>query len=322
MAPLPEIPSSTNLAGYSALITGSNTGIGFENARQYLQLGVSPVYLAVRNVDKGEQAKRELLSDQVVKRNNPDAVVQIYPVDLASFESIKTFATKFTEEVKQLNILVLNAGVSYMKFVPTKDGGESTFQVNYLSNTLLASYLLPILKASAASSGKPSHLAFVSSSMQNVGGFGTRKVIPEDKNIIEYFNDKSNMALDRYNVSKLLITAYTNELASHVNSDEVIINSMCPGLVATNFDANSPFWLKSIMKIVRTFAARSASDGARALTLATLTGPEGSGKFYSNGKVTPPAAYLATEDGKKFQKKLWAQTQEQLLKIDPTVPAI
>ncbi|KAK6534380.1 hypothetical protein TWF281_005703 [Arthrobotrys megalospora] len=321
MAPtLPRVPSSTDLSGQSVLITGSNTGIGFENARQFLELKASPVYLGVRSVEKGEEAKKQLLNDPNVKKNNPDAVVEVYQVDLASFDSVASFAKRFSE-VKKLNIAVLNAGLSFFKYVPTSDGYETVLQVNYLSNSLLAAHLLPLLKAGAAASGKPSHLAFVSSKMQNLTSLKKDSIKP-DENIVDWFNNKANFGMDRYNVSKLLLTGFTNELASKVDGNQVIINSMCPGLVATNFDTNSPFILKYFMKGVRSLMARTPSEGARALTLAAVTGAEGNGKFYSDGKETPPAPFLSTEDGKKFQKKLWDQTLERLQTVDPTVPSI
>ncbi|KAK6521231.1 hypothetical protein TWF506_001456 [Arthrobotrys conoides] len=319
MAPrIPSIPSSTDLRGQSALVTGSNTGIGFENARQFLQLKASPVYLAVRNLEKGEEAKKLLLDDPEVKSKNPGAVVEIYQVDMASFESVAAFAKKFSE-VKKLNIAVLNAGVSFFKYIPTKDGYETVLQVNYLSNALLATHLLPLLKAGAADSGKPSHLAFVSSNMQHMTSLKKNTIKPNE-NIIDWFNNKANFGMDRYNVSKLLLTGFTNELASKIDSSQVVVNSMCPGLVATNFDTNSPWYLKYLMKGVRSLMARTPSEGARALTLAAITGTEGNGKYYSDGKETPSAALLLTEDGKAFQKKLWDQTLERIQQLDPTSP--
>ncbi|KAK6502944.1 hypothetical protein TWF481_007983 [Arthrobotrys musiformis] len=319
MAPrIPSIPKTVDLTGQSVLVTGSNTGIGFENARQFLRLKASPVYLAVRSSTRGEAAKKLLLEDTIVKSENPGAVVEICEVDLASFDSIAKFAAKFNG-VKQLNIAVLNAGVSFFKYIPTSDGYETVLQVNYLSNALLATHLLPLLKAGAVASGKPSHLAFVSSNMQHMTSFKKTSIKPEE-NIIDWFNNKANFGLDRYNVSKLLLTGFTNEFASKVGSDQVIINSMCPGLVATNFDTNSPFILKYFMKGVRSLMARTPEEGARALTLAATTGPEGSGKYYSDGKETPPAAFLLTEEGKAFQKKLWDQTLERIQTLDPSSP--
>ncbi|KAK6361725.1 hypothetical protein TWF730_005439 [Orbilia blumenaviensis] len=321
MAPrIPNIPSTVDLTGQSVLVTGSNTGIGFENARQFLELKASPVYLGVRNLEKGDEAMTALRNDPKIKKVNPNAVIKLYQVDMASFDSVAAFAKKFSE-VEKLNIAVLNAGVSFFKYIPTGDGYETVLQVNYVSNALLATHLLPLLKAGAVASGKPSHLAFVSSNMQHLTSFKKNSIKP-DENIIDWFNNKANFGMDRYNVSKLLLTSFTNELASKVDPNQVIVNSMCPGLVATNFDTNSPFILKYFMKGVRSLMARTPYEGARALTLAATTGPEGNGKYYSDGKETPPAAFLATDEGKQFQKKLWNQTLERLQQLDPTSPSI
>ncbi|KAF3920741.1 hypothetical protein ABW20_dc0100165 [Dactylellina cionopaga] len=295
MAPkIPDIPTDVNLIGYSVLVTGGNAGIGFENARQYLQMSASPLYLAIH----------------------------IYQVDLSSFDSVTSFTKKFFEEVRSLNIAVLNAGLTVLKYIPTTDGMETTFQVNYLSNAMVATYLIPLLISTATPTGKQSHLTFVSSKMQTVGSFGTKKIIPEDKNIIDWFNDKENMGLDRYNVSKLLVTAYANEIASRVDAHQVVVNSMCPGLVQSGLDNNLPVLLKYAMKFVRSVVARTSSEGARAVTLATLVDTEGNGKFYTDGIITPPASFLSTEAGRAFQKRLWDQTQERLRSLDSSIPSI
>ncbi|KAF3911343.1 hypothetical protein ABW21_db0208927 [Orbilia brochopaga] len=287
MAPrLPDIPTDTDFTGYKILIIGATAGIGLENARQYLQLNVATLYLGVRSIEKGELVKRELLEDPIVKQKNPHADIRLYEVDLASLKSVESFSKKFFEEVHTLNIAVLNAGVALLSYTPTIDGLETTYQVNYLSNALIATYLAPLLTSSAKSSGKLAYLAFVSSMMQNVGGFGTKKVISPEENILDWLGGPTNHAMDRYNITKLLITAYANEMASRIDSDYLVVNSMCPGLVQTGIDNNMPFFIKYPMKLIRSFAGRSPSEGARALTLATLVGREGNGKFYSDANVT------------------------------------
>ncbi|EWC45492.1 hypothetical protein DRE_00891 [Drechslerella stenobrocha 248] len=288
MAPrVPDIPAGTDLTGYSVFITGATAGIGLETARLYLRMNASPVYLGIRNLEKGKQIQQKLLEDKVIKQNNPNADVRLYRLDLASLESVKSFAKGFLAEVKSLDIAVLNAGVVFFNYVPTIDRMETTFQVNYLSNALLASYLVPLLTSTAVSTGKLAHLAFVSSEMQKVGSFGTKTVIPENENIIDWFNDKANHGMDRYNVSKLLLTAYANEIASQVDSRQIVVNSMCPGFVYTSLDDNLPFYAKYLVKGFRYMTAKTPVEGARAVALATLTGPDGSGKFYANGKVSP-----------------------------------
>ncbi|KAK6544869.1 hypothetical protein TWF694_001549 [Orbilia ellipsospora] len=321
MPKVPAFPPNLDFTGHSILVTGANSGLGFASALHYLQLKASTLYLLVRSLEKGEQAKKELLADPLVQKNNPKADIHIYQVDLASLDSLRSFSKKFFNEVQALNVAVLNAGVGYFNYNPTIDKMESTFQVNYLSNAILTSYLVPILKQSALTTGRPSHLTIVSSMMQNRTSFG-ENTIPQSESVFDWFNDPKNMGVSRYGQSKILATAYANEAASRVDPAQVVVNSMCPGFVKTGFDVNSPGFIKYPMKILRSLLARSTEEGARAIVLATITGPEGSGKFFTDGAVTPPASFLLTSEGQKFQKRMWDETQERLRAVDLNLPVL
>ncbi|KAK9482535.1 hypothetical protein V1527DRAFT_346251 [Lipomyces starkeyi] len=72
---VPITPPETNLKAKTVIVTGANTGLGFEASCLFLTLGASRVILAVRNDTKGEVARQHLLSDLTVKKNNPHAVV-------------------------------------------------------------------------------------------------------------------------------------------------------------------------------------------------------------------------------------------------------
>ncbi|KAF3905077.1 hypothetical protein AA313_de0209284 [Arthrobotrys entomopaga] len=321
MPKLPAFPPNLDLSGYSVLVTGANSGLGFESARHYLRLNASTLYLLVRSPEKGEQAKKELLADPVVQKNNPKANIHIYQLDLASLDSLRTFTKIFFDEVKVLNIAVLNAGVGFFNYIPTVDKMESSFQINYLANAMLTPYLVTVLRQSAMSTGKPSHMTFVSSMMQTMTKFG-ENTVPQGEAIFDWFNDPKTMSVSRYGQSKILITAYANETASRIDPAQVVVNSMCPGFVKTGFDNNSPGFIKYPMKVLRSLLARSTEEGARAIVLATLTGSEGSGKFFSDGAVISPASFILTAEGQKFQKRLWDETQEQLRSLDSNPPLL
>ncbi len=271
---IPPTPASLDLSGKTIIVTGANTGLGLESARQYLVLH------AARTLSKGEEAARYLSGHPTVKEANPTAEVLVMELDLDDYESV----LKFTENVKGkfdvLDIVLLNGGVNIMNYQTSKSGHERVLQVNYCSEALLALEPLPFLEATAAKRGTPSRLTIVGSEAQNSASVA-KKAVPENEGLIAYLDNKATYAgLTRYSDSKLLVPAFVQELAQRVSGKNVIVNNVCPGLVATGCDAHLPLWLKPIMFVFRKFQARDVDEGARTLIIASaVMGEEAHGQF-------------------------------------------
>ncbi|KAI1387364.1 uncharacterized protein F4822DRAFT_444105 [Hypoxylon trugodes] len=153
----------------TAIVTGSNIGIGFECARQLLDLGLSKLILAVRNELKGQEASTKLSSG----RHLPDSAIEVWNLDLVSYDSIVAFAER-VKTSQRLDIAVLNAGVfkqnyEIVKAAPSTSHEES-IQLNVISNTLLSILLLPSLKPKMPSDS-PGCLAVVSSDVASWSTF-------------------------------------------------------------------------------------------------------------------------------------------------------
>lgn len=89
--------------------------------------------------------------------------------------------------------------------------------------------------------------------------------------------------MKQYPSSKLVVNAFSQHLASIIPAEQVIINSVCPGMVATGFDRQMPVWVRGIMFVVRKVVARPVEEGARTLVHAAgVVGPESHGKFLSH----------------------------------------
>jgi len=94
--------------------------------------------------------------------------------------------------------------------------------------------------------------------------------------------------MKRYGDSKLAVNAFARKLATSVSSKYVIINNVCPGMVATGFDKGLPVYLRIPMNMVRKIRARPVDEGAWTLVYATLVaGPESHGKFINHNKIDP-----------------------------------
>lgn len=285
---IPPTPASASVAGKTAIITGGNTGIGYEVARQLLLLNASRVIITVRSTSKGQETVASLRAHPEVKKANPTATIEFFHLDLDDSQSGVEFAERVRAEVPELHLLICNGGVNLMSYETSKSGHERVMQVNCYTHFLVILELLPLLRATAVKSGEPSRLTFVGSSNQNLHTLAT-KPLTDSKTVIEHCDDKKTYSgLRRYADSKFVVHAFVQRLASIVPSSELIVNDPCPGLVATNFDRGLPFWFKPIMFVVRKLMARTVDEGARTIIYAAVVaGQETHGKFLQNNKVDP-----------------------------------
>lgn len=165
--------------GQTIVVTGSNVGLGLEAARHFVRLGAEKVILAVRNLEKGEAAKKSI--EESTKRHD---VVEVCQLDLSSYESTKGFARRIGE-LKRLDVLVENAGIATPKFSVFEDN-ESTITTNVVSTFLLALMALPKLQETATRFNVTPYLVIVSSEVHKFTSFPERK----SSNIFNTLNDK------------------------------------------------------------------------------------------------------------------------------------
>ena len=125
------------------IVTGSNAGLGLEASRHFVRLDAAKVILAVRNLEKGEAAKQSIEAS-----TGRTGVVQVWQLDLASYESVKDFA-KRAQGLERLDVLVENAGIVTFNFSMMEDN-ESSITTNVVSPILHSLLLLPKLRETGA----------------------------------------------------------------------------------------------------------------------------------------------------------------------------
>ena len=140
---LPLLATVQTCSGGTYIVTGANTGLGFETAKQLVALGAAKVILAVRNVKAGETAKTEI--EGATGRSD---VAEAWTLDLASYDSVKAFAKKAVTELDRIDALIENAGVAAYQRVMA-EGHVIDITVNVLSTLLLGVLLLPKMSESA-----------------------------------------------------------------------------------------------------------------------------------------------------------------------------
>ncbi len=285
---------SEDMRGKVAIVTGSNTGIGKETARELYRRGAT-VVLACRDVAKAESARAEIAASAPESRGS----LRVIALDLGSTASIREFADSFRADHTALHLLVDNAGLWTTSRSTTKDGFETTFGVNHLGTFLLTHELLPLLEASA-----PARIVVLSSSLHFRGKM--------DWDDLEFEKRKFN-GPTAYNQSKLANVLFTKALARRLEGTGVTVNAVHPGVVATELARDYP---KLLVKVFHLFLL-SPEEGARcSLHVATSPELEGITGLYFEKSKAKQAAGAALDV--IAQERLW-ELSERRLGLTPQV---
>jgi len=220
----PPVPTAS-FQGKTAIVTGSNVGLGLEACRWMVRLGAARVILACRNVEKGKAAAKDI---QATTSCSSD-ILQVWHLDMSSYASVQAFSDRVKAELPRLDVLIANAGILTSKFRMTEDN-EETITTNVVSLSLLAFLLHPKLRETAMQYNTQAHFTVTASELYEVAKFNERKA-PAGQ-LFATLNNKSKANMrDRYNVSKLLEIFIIKQMAVlfPVSSSNVIVNCVAPG---------------------------------------------------------------------------------------------
>ncbi|KAI0478163.1 hypothetical protein F4859DRAFT_478779 [Xylaria cf. heliscus] len=298
----PQWPSrGTNLSGRTAIVTGSNVGLGYEASMQLLGLNLSHLIVAVRSLDKGETAA------STMRKQYPKATIEVWQLDMTSYESVQAFAKK-AETLARIDIVILNAGLAHFEYHKVeRTGHEETLQVNYLSTVLLVLLLLPILKAKRLP-GQPAHLTIASAALTLNCKFVHRNSNP----LFPALDDpKKFQRGENYEVSKVLAQMFLWNLVDYVSADDIIINLADPAFVrGTAFARDIDSVLLKVVFLVFGFTAgRTPKVGASCYIDAVVNkGKESHGCFLMSWNIHPFPTLLYTPEGKRITQRVWDET--------------
>jgi NAD(P)-dependent dehydrogenase (short-subunit alcohol dehydrogenase family) len=287
-----------------AIVTGANTGLGFEDAR-YLSRKDATVVMGCRDLEKGASAKQRILNE------GSSAKLDLMKLDLASLSSIKDFSTAVQDKYDRIDILINNAGVMFTPFSRTEDGFELQFGTNHLGHFALTGLLLPsIVKA------KNSRIISVSSVAARDGIIDF-----EDIN----FEKRKYDGRQAYSQSKLACLLFALELNDRLKENGYSTISLCahPGFSRTELLRYSSSSMKFLFFFMSPFSMSSESGSRFALYAATA--PEAKGRSYygpdSMGQMRgdikeidltrEPSAKWITKENKS---RLW-EISEEMTKI-------
>jgi len=289
------------MQGKVCLVTGAASGIGAITAQALAQQGAA-VILVDCNSDKGTTT-----ADQI-KQQTGNPTVEFMWADLSVQKEIRQLVQQFRSRYQRLDVLVNNAGAIFPRRQETVDGFEMTFALNYLAYFLLTNLLLDTIKASA-----PARIINVSS----------RAHARAQINFDDLQSRSNYRGIRAYEKSKLAIVLFTYELARRLEGTGVTVNTLHPGVVATNFATHNGGIVGLLTRMVAAdFASNkdgiasllirplrlafiSPEQGAQtSIYLATSPEVEGvTGKYFVKCKAVPssPASYDTTIAGRLWQ---------------------
>ncbi|CAH0717763.1 unnamed protein product, partial [Brenthis ino] len=272
----------TRLDGKVVIVTGGNSGIGLETAKNLAGRGAR-VIIASRDVKKSEKVVTD------IKAATGNTNVEFRQLNLASKDSIKKFAEEFNKDFDRLDILVNNAGIGAIKSATNSDGIDLLMQINYVGPFHLTQLLLDKLKVS-----KPSRIVVVSSYAHAFAKFSLEDVTRALDGTVRYCN------------TKLCGMLWTRELAKRL-PEGVTVNSVHPGLVKTNiFNKFSAFY-KRILFLIIDLVYKTPLEGAQTI-IHLCVSPKlenSTGGYYVDCEIRKPSI-LAEND--ILAEKLWNKT--------------
>lgn len=254
-------PAPDALAGKVAMVTGANSGIGKSTAEGLARLGAT-VLLAVRNSERGEQARKDIVA------NVPGADVRVEVCDVSNLADVANFAANLMARVDSVDVLVHNAGLMPPTRTETSEGHEVALATHVLGPVLLTERLAPILCAAGGA-----RVIFVSS-----GGMYTQKLRAYDPEF-RHGEYKGAVAYSRTKRMQVAITPY---LAERFAQQHISVHSMHPGWADTPGVADSlPAFKRITGPILRT-----AAEGADTAVWLAATHPEPpTGQFWHDRRV-------------------------------------
>lgn len=289
-----DVPDQT---GRVAVITGSNTGIGYHTALVLAEHGAT-VMLAVRDLHKGRAAAER------IHHASPQAAVEVQELDLSSLASVREAAEALGSAHPRIDVLINNAGVMYTPKQTTVDGFELQFGTNHLGHFALTGLLLPRMMRV-----KGSRVVTVSSMAHRI-----MAAIHFDD--LQWEHGYNRIAA--YGQSKLANLMFTYELQRRLAAKRksTIAVAAHPGTANTELTRYLPPFLRPADRLLMPLVVQSAAMGALP-TLRAATDPEvAGGQYYGPGGLGEQRGHPKLVDASKqaheveLQQRLWAVSEE------------
>lgn len=293
-----------DLTGKVIIVTGANSGIGYEAAKEFARKGAQTI-LACRSMDKAETALAQIQAEI------PDAPAEILQLDLASQASVHRFVDEFKAKYDRLDVLVNNAGIMWVSYGTTEDGFESQFGTNHLGHFALTGLLIDLL------------LKTPRSRVVNVCSSGHRTGNLDFDNLM--FTGGQGYSRHRaYSRSKLANLLFTNELQRRYEAigADAIATAAHPGGLNTNLGRHvEDRWYMRVSRPLLERMIQGADMGALPTIRAAIDPQAKGGDYYGPDGLMEQGGYPVLVQSSKAShnvadaQKLW-QVSEKLTGVN------
>ena len=279
----------------NVIITGANSGLGFETAKKIAKEKEYRVILACRNEEKAAAAKQRIIAE--TGNENVETMV----LDTSLLASVRAFAKEYLSKYNSVDTLINNAGISAMRGSGlTEEGFEIVFATNYLGHFLLTQLLLPYF-------AKKGRIINVSSDMHNPpGGI-------EWKNV-EYLAHEAVSDHSRYSYSKLCMIYLTHKLDEVLKeqASSICVNAFNPGFMATtNFSGGHADKARALLvktTMPERYGELESSSDALAQIAVQAEFTKISGEYFDRSTNTKKSSDLSYD--KDHKEELWDKSME------------
>ncbi|MBV0924372.1 SDR family oxidoreductase [Halomicroarcula limicola] len=283
-----EMPS---LEGETVVVTGANSGLGFEGTEAFARRGAS-VVMACRSLERGREAAAE------IRQSVDDADLDVRECDLADLESVAAFADGLGEAYDGVDVLCNNAGVMAIPRQETADGFEMQLGVNHLGHFALTGHLLPALRASEGES----RIVTQSSGLHEQG----------EMDFADLQSEREYDKWDAYGQSKLANLLFAYELERRLDEHGVsdLLSVAChPGYADTELQFRGPRESGSSlrmlgMQVANAVLAQSAEQGALPMLYAATA------DTVIGGEYVGPGGLMDMRGSPEFQQSSEASRDE------------
>ena len=288
-----------DLTGKVIIVTGANSGIGYEAAKEFARKGAQTI-MACRSMEKAEAALA------MIQAEIPEAPTEIMMLDLTSLASVHKFAGEFKAKYDRLDVLVNNAGIMWAPYGVTEDGFESHFGTNHLGHFALTGLLIDLLLATPGS-----RVVSVSSTGHRSGSMDFDNLMYED--------GKGYQRQRAYGRSKLANLLFTYELQRRYEAigADAMATAAHPGGSNTNlgYDVRDEWYMKWSKPLVDRLI-QGADMGALPTIRAAVDPEAKGGDYYGPGGFMEQGGYPVLVQSNKAShnvadaQKLWQVSEE------------
>ncbi|KNE63002.1 hypothetical protein AMAG_08174 [Allomyces macrogynus ATCC 38327] len=308
-----------NLDGKTYLVTGANTGIGYQTAL-YLAKNKGKVILACRSAEKATAAINAIRTELKTLGAEHDAQLDFIELDLGSLSQVASAARSVVAKGEKIDVLVNNAGIMMCPYRLTQDGLESQFGTNHMGHFVFTMLVLPVIPKKT---GRIVNLSSLAHFYPYSFGLGTLEQVfvdpaaPEPADGAKHPSEAIYTPTGSYGASKLCNVLFTKYLAA--KQPHLRVYAVHPGYVNTELQRNIKDAYGGIVGVaanaVSSIIAKRPVDGART-TLAAATSPlldqdppmAPSGSYFvPYGKVTEASAFAKDT---ALQQRLWEMSVE------------